>query len=112
MFIVYLILVLIIPFIFLIKGAGYETKTSNYPDVTKGYKGKYKAKNEKEWLYVNAVASKIYGGLGSLLIIISLISLFLLGENSVPAIGFLSLILIPFIKVVIDKFIEKKFGRK
>lgn len=112
MFIVYLILVLIIPFTFLIKGALYETKVSKYPDVTKGYQTKYKAQNEKEWIYINAVASKIYGTLGSVLIVISIVSLFLFGEESVPAIGGLSLLLIPFIKLIIDKVIEKKFGKK
>lgn len=112
MFIVYLILVLIIPFTFLIKGGLYETKVSKYPDISKGYKTKYKIANEKEWIYVNAVASKIYGTLGSILTVTSIVCLFLLGEGSVPAIGGLSLLLIPFIKFIIDKIIEKKFGKK
>lgn len=112
MFILYLILVLIIPFTFLIKGGLYEAKVSKYPDVTKGYKTKYKVQNEKEWLYINSVASKIYGTLGSFLIVISIVSLFLFGEESVPAIGGLALLLIPFIKLITDKVIEKKFGKK
>lgn len=112
MFILYLILVLIIPFTFLVKGGIYETKTSKYPDISKGYKTKYEVKNEKEWLYINAVASKLYGTIGFALIVTSIICLFLLGEESVPPIGILSIIMIPFIKVIIDKIIVKKFGKK
>lgn len=111
MFIVYLIVVLIIPTTLLVKGGLYETKVSKYPDISKGYNTELKVKNENQWLYINKLASKLYGTVGSVLIVMIIICLFLLGEEAVAPIGILSIMVLAFIKVIIDKIIEKKFGK-
>jgi len=104
-----LLIVDIIPIGVFILGAFYETKYSTYPDVKRGYKNKYTVLNKEAWVYGNKLASKIYGIVGTILLTLNTVLLFIFGENAFITTLFISFMFTVLSRIIIEKLLEKKF---
>ena len=104
-----LLIVDVIPVALFILGGIYETKYSKYPEIKIGYKNKYTVLNKEAWKYGNKLASKIYGTVGTILLILNTLLLFILGENAFITILFISFMFTILSRIIIEKLLEKKF---
>lgn len=111
-FIVFLIIVDIVPFGLLLLGGIYETKYSKFPNTKIGYKIRCSILNEKTWEYSNKLASKIYGIVGSFLLVLNTIAIFIFGEEALSSILLLTLALVIMARLIIENIIKKKFKLK
>ena len=104
-----LLIVDIIPIGLFVLGAFYETKYSIYPEIKRGYKNKYTVLNKKAWEYGNKLASKIYGTVGTVILILNTLLLFMFRENAFITTLFISFIFTVLSRIIIEKLLEKKF---
>ncbi|ASW42023.1 SdpI family protein [Clostridium isatidis] len=110
--IILLIIVDIVPLGLLLLGGIYETKHSKFPNTKIGYKNKYSILNKKTWEYSNKLASKIYGAIGSFLLVLNTIGIFIFGEEAFSTILALTFILVVIARLIIENIIKKKFKLK
>ena len=108
-FVILLLIVNMIPIALFILGGIYETKYSKYPEIKIGYKNKYTVLNEEAWKYGNKLASKIYGTIGTILLTLNTLLLFIVGENIFITILFISFMFTILSRIIIEKLLEKKF---
>lgn len=111
-FIVFLIVVDIIPVGLLLLGGIYETKYSKFPNTKIGYKNKNSILNKETWEYSNKLASKIYGAIGSFLLVLNTLGAFIFGEEALAPLLGLTLLLVVMARVIIENIIIKKFKLK
>lgn len=104
-----LLIVDIIPIGLFILGAFYETKYSTYPEIKRGYKNKYTVLNKEAWIYGNKLASKIYGIVGTVLLTLNTVLLFIFGEHAFITTLFISFMFTVLSRIIIEKLLEKKF---
>jgi SdpI/YfhL protein family len=109
--VVYLIVVDIIPIGLLLLGGIYESRYSEFPNVKIGYKNKYSIENKETWKYSNKLASKMYGAVGSFLLVVNTLSAFMLGEEALSAVLMLTLILVVMMRPIIERIVKKKFNK-
>ena len=111
-FLVYLLIIELIPLGLLIFGALCESNSNKYPNTKFGYKNQYSIKDKIIWEYSNKAASKIFGFIGTVLFIVNGIVLFIFSETTFSFILIINLFILIFSIMIIDKIIKKKFNNK